>query len=152
MSNLKQGFFQILQKISSPFRKSGPTGSTLKTGPDGEALYDLSLLRELEDDQYLLNMLNMFLQNIPAQLENIRIAAVDKNFEKVYQLSHKLKGSAGMLQSRPLMDLLVQIERQGKERQVSMNDIHQAVLAYARMEGSLKMEKIVLERKMARSV
>jgi len=112
---------------------------------DKKKLYDLGLLKELDDNRYLLHMLNIFLQNIPVQLENILLADAEKDYEKVYFLSHKLKGSAGMLQAPALLDLLKSMELRSKERKGSDQLIQKAIAVYSEMEGPLQADKAKLE-------
>ncbi len=112
---------------------------------DKKKLYDLAILKELDDDRYLLHMLNIFLQNIPVQLENIRLADAEKDYEKAYFLSHKLKGSAGMLQAPELLDLLIRMEQRSKERMGADELIQKARVVYTEMEGPLQRDKAKLE-------
>jgi PAS domain S-box-containing protein len=108
-------------------------------------LYDLSLLEEMDDKEYLRDILVIFLTNTPLQLQEISEACVRKDFEKVYYLSHKLKGSAGMLRSVPLQDLLSKIEEQSKERMDTTEMIKLARNIYDQLEEKLKEERSKVE-------
>ena len=139
VGRIVRGIPGVFQKICAFFHAAAESAA------DERNLYDLGLLKELEDDHYLLNMLNIFLRTIPGQLENIRQADAEGDHEKVYFLAHKLKGSAGMLQSQTLLDLLKTMERQSKERRGVSLLIEKAIAHYGKMEGPLLREKIKLE-------
>ncbi len=120
--------------------------------PGEEKLYDLILLEELDDKEYLLEMLNLFLVNAPLQLKDIQQAAAQQDFEKVFHGSHKLKGSAGMLQAQAFLGLLGKIELQSKERMDTTELIREALTLFAQLEGSLRAEKLKVESELRQAV
>lgn len=78
--------------------------------------YSLSLLEEVGDDEYLQDILNTFLTNLPGQLAELQSACAEKDHDKVFFISHKLKGSCGMLQAATLIEKLSVIQRLSKEK------------------------------------
>jgi PAS domain S-box-containing protein len=104
--------------------------------------YDLSLLEEMNDEEYLREILGLFLTNTPRLLKELSEAAADQDFEKVYSLSHKLKGGAGMLRSTGLMDALSAIESQSRERVDTTHLIRSAITVFDELSANLKVEYI----------
>ena len=77
-------------------------------------LFDLSLLEEMDDNEYLSDVLNIFLTNTPGELNNLEDACIDKEFETCYKMAHKLKSSAGILQAKYFLQVLIKIEENAK--------------------------------------
>ena len=77
-------------------------------------LFDLSLLQEMDDNEYLADILNIFLANTPGELNNLEDACIDKQFETAYKMAHKLKSSAGILQAKQFLQVLIKIEETAK--------------------------------------
>jgi PAS domain S-box-containing protein len=75
-----------------------------------ENLFDLSLLEEMNDNEYLLEMLTIFLSNTPIELNELNRACLASQFDAVYKMAHKLKGSTGVFQANFLSDVLEKIE------------------------------------------
>ena len=79
-----------------------------------ELLFDLSLLEEMDDNEYLSDILTIFLKNTPNELNELKRGCISNLFEAVYKMAHKLKSSAGLLQTNSLLNLLVKIEENAK--------------------------------------
>ncbi|QCR21532.1 CHASE3 domain-containing protein [Pontibacter sp. SGAir0037] len=64
-----------------------------------QAVCDLSYLQEMSggDTDFIKEMMELFLQQVPAELENIRNAASKGNTQEIKLLAHKLKSSVTML-------------------------------------------------------
>ncbi|MCK9404648.1 MAG: PAS domain S-box protein [Chitinophagaceae bacterium] len=75
-----------------------------------EALFDLSLIRELDDDNYLIEVVEFFLDNTPTDFKELAPLAANKDWDALYKKAHKVKGAAGMLQSTKLAAILATIE------------------------------------------
>lgn len=109
-----------------------------------QKLYDLSLLEGLDDKDSLLDVLNLFLDNTPAQM--IELAALCKadNWDALYQLAHKLKGALAMLQATYISDLLGKIESNARERkdidQIAAK-VQEACALFEQMKSQLIDEK-----------
>ena len=80
------------------------------TPSNDENLYDLSMLEEMEDNEYLAEMLTVYLTETPEELKEIRASLTAGKTELVAKKAHKLKNSAGVLQANNLMSLLTEIE------------------------------------------
>jgi HPt (histidine-containing phosphotransfer) domain-containing protein len=79
-------------------------------------LYDLNLLEEMNNDDYLAAILQMFLENTPIELNELKLACVDGKFDDAYKVAHKLKISADLLKAENLLVIIDKIEEQAKNR------------------------------------
>ena len=89
------------------------------TVSNGNNLYDLSMLQELDDNEYLAEMLTIYLEETPGELKQIREALTAGKTEIISKTAHKLKNSAGVLQANNLIHLLTQIETIAKSGKVN---------------------------------
>jgi HPt (histidine-containing phosphotransfer) domain-containing protein len=105
------------------------------------ALYDLSMLEEMDDAEYLLEVLDLLLQETPKDIKELQEALRAGKADVVYKKAHKLKSSSGVIQAENLSLLLEEIEALGKKGVV--NDglkglVEKAVNEYKLIEKSLK--------------
>jgi len=84
-----------------------------------ENLYDLSMLEEMEDNEYMEEMLTIYLTETPEELKEIRTALTEGDTEIIAKRAHKLKNSAGVLQANNLIDLLAKTEGIAKSGNVT---------------------------------
>ncbi|MCW3093956.1 MAG: HPt (Histidine-containing phosphotransfer) protein [Ferruginibacter sp.] len=115
--------------------------SAYTTGTD-EALYDLSILVEMDDDEYLLEMLSILLTDVPKDLKEMKKAVQAGKPAMVCQAAHKLKGSAGIIQATKLTELLVDIEAIGKDGVINKDLaclVDNAANEYSSIEKKLKI-------------
>ncbi len=96
------------------------------------ARYDLSMLEEMDDAEYLLEVLDLFLQETPKDLKELQEALRSGNAETVYKKAHKLKSSAGVIQAENFTGLLADIETLGKKGII--NDELKGLVAHAAEE------------------
>ena len=106
-----------------------------------DRLYDLSLLLEMDDNEYLLDMLDTFLGNAPAQLKELQIASDCNDFETVYYISHKLKGSSSMFKATAFQEILAGIEALSKDKKPARDLVTAAQRSYTDLENQLIPEK-----------
>jgi len=114
--------------------------STLETATSA-ALYDLSMLEEMDDAEYVLEVLDLLLQETPKDLKELQEAFNAGKADVVYKKAHKLKSSSGVIQAENLTSLLEDIEALGKKG--ITNDelkglVEHAVKEYRDIEKSLK--------------
>ncbi|MDB5251656.1 MAG: hypothetical protein JWP27_825 [Flaviaesturariibacter sp.] len=79
--------------------------------------YDLSFVKEMDDTEYTIEILQLFLETTPPTLDALREATLYENWDDVYQGAHKLKSSVGVLQMTRLLELVTQVEQSAKLRQ-----------------------------------
>ena len=82
--------------------------STLNTHTKG--LFDLSILEEMDDIPYLIEMLKILLAEAPKDIKEMKAALQSGNLETVYKNAHKLKSSSGIIQAEYLTAVLDDIE------------------------------------------
>jgi len=85
-----------------------------KTG--NNKLFNLSLVEEMEDTEYLLSILGTFLNKTPADLKEIENEFAAGHFENVYKIAHKLKSSVGLFKASGLFGILTKIEESIKNK------------------------------------
>jgi len=82
--------------------------------PGNENLFDLGLLEEMDDNEYVAEILTIFLGSTPKELYELKRACISNKFDAVYKIAHKLKSSAGLLQANLLLNVLIKIEETAK--------------------------------------
>ena len=82
--------------------------------PGNQNLFDLSLLDEMNDNEYSSEILVLFLKNTPNELNELKKASISNKFDTVYKMAHKLKSSAGLLKANFLLNILIKIEENSK--------------------------------------
>lgn len=115
-----------------------------------EVLFDLSLVEEMDDDQYVADILTIFLGETPKEFNDLKKACFLNKCDDVYKMAHKIKGSAGLLQTNSLLILLVKLEENAK---AGKNDelVKLAELAneeYKKIEVPLKVHLRNIEKKL----
>ena len=96
------------------------------------APYDLSMLEEMDDAEYLLEVLDLLLQETPKDLKELQEAFQAGKADTVYKKAHKLKSSSGVIQAENLTSLLGDIEALGKKGII--NDELKSLVAHATEE------------------
>lgn len=108
--------------------------------PDHEKLFDLSLLEEMDDVEYISEVLTIFLNNTPGELNELRRACALLQFDAVYKIAHKLKSSTGLLKANGLLHILIKMEEDSRleknEGLVAMADL--ANEEYKKIEFPIK--------------
>jgi PAS domain S-box-containing protein len=119
---------------------------------DTTKLYDLSLLEELDDKESLLDVITLFLDNTPAEVQQLPGLLERKDWMGLYKLSHKIKGAVGILQATPITLLLGTIEEYAKEEK-NLAEIEslvkQAMELFTAMEARLREEQQVIKKELA---
>lgn len=108
--------------------------------PQNEMLFDLSLLEEMDDNEYVVEILTTYLENSSPVLNELYEACKSASFDAVYKAAHKLKGSTGLLQANSLLKILVKLEEFAKS-EISDGLIvlgEQANEEYKKLENPLK--------------
>lgn len=90
-----------------PLERGIPPVPTL----DREVLANLRGLPDDEDDELLNELINLFLQDAPSRVAQIRAALLEGNATTASQVAHSLKGSSGNLGARAFALLCNQIEQ-----------------------------------------
>ncbi|MFZ6026025.1 MAG: PAS domain S-box protein [Bacteroidota bacterium] len=105
--------YKRLVKLLSSKKETITENATTMTG---EKLYDLSLLEGLDDKESLLDVLNLFLDSTPSQINELSAMGKTDRYDDMYRLAHKLKGALAMLQASRISELLGKVEADARER------------------------------------
>ena len=108
-----------------------------------EPLYDLSLLTEMGDDNFSIEILNIYLTETPLELEKLHTAAVHKNYKAVEAIAHKLKSGTQFLKIALLSNLLETIESKGdvlNDNGHLLEKVDEAVAIYSNLVKPLSNE------------
>jgi PAS domain S-box-containing protein len=136
--------FRHLHRFLAP--GSGPKEVPLPASPAPRfnQPYDLSFVKEMDDAEYTIEILQVFLETTPPTLEALRDDALYENWEAVFQGAHKLKSSVGVLQMNQLLEQVTEVEQSAKLRQnlgsipgLVKNIMHQYSLIKPMLEAEL---------------
>ncbi len=105
-----------------------------------ENLFDLSLLQEMDDNEYIAEILTTYLDNTPGELKELQKVCADTQFDAIYKMAHKLKGSSGLLYAHGILRILSKIEEFAKAeiREGLIVLAKQAVDEFEKIETPLK--------------
>ena len=79
-----------------------------------ENLFDLSLLQEMDDNEYIAEILTTYLGSTPGELRELKKICAANQFDAIYKMAHKLKGSSGLLYAHGILRILSKIEEFAK--------------------------------------
>jgi signal transduction histidine kinase/CheY-like chemotaxis protein len=76
-----------------------------------------ALLTRVGGDPILFqDVIDLFLDDCPSQIDDIRQALRDEDTDRIYRAAHKLKGSAGNFEAHEIMALLQRLEARARDR------------------------------------
>lgn len=79
-------------------------------------IYSLDKINEMADgDQdFVVSVISVFLEEVPADLENLEKAIKERNFDQVYKMAHKIKPNVDLLGMEQTRATALEIETLGK--------------------------------------
>jgi PAS domain S-box-containing protein len=133
-------FYEQITNLLSQNNMHEVTGEAAPV--DHAAQFDLSMLQELDDNEYLSQMIEIFLSMTPAELAEMEKQAEAGELENVYKIAHKLKSSTGLMKANLLLETLMQIEQEAKNKNKAnlKNLIADANKAFYDLEHPLRQE------------
>ncbi|MEO8861291.1 MAG: PAS domain S-box protein [Ginsengibacter sp.] len=138
-------FSFLYERINLLLKKKEQKNSIQNIAPQSaNNLFDLSLLEEMDDNEYLCEILSIFLNNTPVELNDLKKAASRHQSEDVYKIAHKLKSSAGLLKANELLSILVKIEACASEnKNIELPElVRQAEATFRKIESPLQKHLI----------
>lgn len=113
LTNMPTNPYTLTQE--APTQSSEATSMTSST----EKLYDLTLITGIAggDEQFVLRMLQLFLDTMPLTLKELQQATEQQHWQQVSQLAHKLKSTVDSMGIVSLKQVIRQIEQQGKKEE-----------------------------------
>lgn len=109
--------------------------------PDNENLFDLCLLEEMDDNEYMSDILGIFLATTPGDLKTLGDACTANQFDTIYKMAHKLKSSAGLLQANQFLAVLIKLEETAKTKKAFniLNLFKEINIEYKKIEIPLQL-------------
>ncbi|MDP6775428.1 MAG: response regulator [Candidatus Latescibacteria bacterium] len=109
---------------------------------DDEAPFDLkeALARAAGDRDLLVELADLFLDNCPEFLSEVRSAVGSRDAQALERSAHKLKGSVGNFGARPAFDAAFRLEEIGR-----VGDLQDAVSCFEILEREIGRFRSVLE-------
>lgn len=105
-----------------------------------EPLYDLSNVLEMDDVDFTLEILNVFLDTVPKALEELKTGiAQATDWDTVNKVAHKLKGGVGVLQMNEMIKQLSTIEVNARSR-CNMDQLPESLYICCRIYDVVKDE------------
>jgi DNA-binding NarL/FixJ family response regulator len=138
---LKDKLHQLPLALKFALNKNtfNPPKSFVEVAPT-EKLFDLSLLEEMDDNDYIIEIVSIFLSETPRELAEMQKAAALGKLDIISGKAHKLKSSAGLIEANTLLKILREIEDFAKSlRQTQVIPlVENAVKEYKEIEAALK--------------
>lgn len=106
-----------------------------------EKLYDLTMLESMDDKDYLVEIISIFLSETPRELKEMHLAAIAKKAGIVSGKAHKLKSNSGILEAYTFTAILQQVETRAKSEnqpEEVIKLVEAAQNEYLKIERSLK--------------
>ncbi len=110
-----------------------------------EKLYDLSYLLELDDNDYLIEMIELFFETSSEMLEEIRADVKNKNWDAVGKTAHKIKSSLGPLQLNKMLTIASCIEENAKQNK----NLDEIVFLNKELQNQYNVVKPMIEAELA---
>lgn len=107
-----------------------------------QQLFDLSLLEQMSDKNFVIQVIDIYLQDSKTDMTEMKNAFTTGDLETVYKKAHKVKSSTGMLKADNLFNLLGRIEQIAKtgtnDRQLT-ESVEHAVCEFNRLQSALQL-------------
>ena len=84
-----------------------------------QKMFDLSFLEEMNDRNFLIEVLGLYIADTPNDLAEMKQALKIPDADSIARIAHKIKSSTGMLQAKRLLSVLEQTEIMAKSGAVS---------------------------------
>lgn len=88
---------------------------------DNQSVTDLSYLREIAmgDEEIIKDTTKAFLEDTPKSLDKLTDYYADQQWDKLYKEAHRIKPSLKYLGMSRASELIIEIEKQARSRQIS---------------------------------
>ena len=133
-------FREFYTRVAGLLHRSGVALTQTQPVEKESSMYNLSLLEEVGDDEYMQDILNTFLTSLPGQLTHLQDASLKKDYDNLFFHAHKLKGSCGMLQASPLIDKLSLIQKLAREKSDATGAVEEVAELFEELLQQLKKE------------
>ena len=103
-------------------------------------------LRELGDQELLAELAELFLEDVPTQLEALQEAIAGCNALSVEQVAHTLKGSCGNMGALRMVTICAELEETARS-----GDLATAPVLATRLKAELRRVRVALEKELKSS-
>lgn len=121
------------------------------------SLFDLSLLEEMDDKEYIASTLSIFLKETPVDLDALHKACASGQFAEAYNIAHKLKSLGWLIKANCFTGVFIEIEEHARAKKADgfVNLAEQAKDEYKNLEVPLQsylkniqgeLEEVMLEK------
>ena len=100
-------------------------------------IFDLSLLLEVGDADYISDIIEAYLESLPGQLVELEAAAEAADHDRLLRIAHRLLGSTAMLKAPGLADRLGRLERLAKEEADGRSLVEELLPRFGELQDSL---------------
>ncbi len=111
------------------------------------------MLEELEDPNYVLEVLGYFLEQAPADIKELTVLVLENNRDALAKKAHKLKGASGMLKAEKLQSLLAGVElgaKKDKTMEELAADVTEIQKLFSELEKALQKEVAELKKQVGK--
>jgi PAS domain S-box-containing protein len=130
-------FADFYQRVGGMLRAtSEPPVSDVRTKPTG--VFDLSLLSEVGDEDYVRDIIRTFIDTLPIQLAELETAMSAADPDRIYLIAHRLRGSTGMLQATAISDRLGRLERLAKQKADCRSLVEELIPRFEQLRSELR--------------
>lgn len=108
-----------------------------------ESAFDLSALLNLKDADAIREIYTVFEKTVPSWLEELKQLAIREDWNAVFEMAHKLKGSLGIIQVKDLLTKMAAIEANAKTRKEVreiLPMINESIATYYHISPMIKLE------------
>ena len=133
-------FKEFYQRVAALLHRPGVVLPQTQPAEKTAGMYSLSLLEEVGDDEYLQDILNAFLTNLPEQMAQLHDASLKKDHDNVFFHAHKLKGSCGMLKASSLTERLSLIQQLARDKSDATQIVEEVAELFEELLRQLKKE------------
>jgi PAS domain S-box-containing protein len=140
---LPEDLFQLVSKYITPKGSSTPVSvppSPIREVPE-TLLTDLTFLKQIchNDVQFVRDMVNTFIENIPAAINEMQSNMDQKKWRQVGDIAHKLKPSVDFMGVPSLKPILKNIESYGKEG-IHLNELPGLISSFSAIANKILKE------------
>lgn len=97
--------------------RGNDNGSSQSTEKNDLPPYNLENISIKKKKDVIAHVLNLFLQETPAMLHEVKDHILHENWDETYKKAHKLKSSVGLLQMNELLQTITVIEENAKNKE-----------------------------------
>ncbi len=108
-----------LSELMDRYLGDKPMVTLEMTSASSNKAYNLSMLREVGEENFITRIIELFLTNTPAIIKDLREETIQENWHDVLTQANKLKSSVGVMQIDSMLQNLRRIEELASKKEES---------------------------------